>query len=122
MIITDKVLESAKIAMVATVDLETVITEANERGEGLTAIMAVNATLESIKRHTVDVHDHVKSFCVAYNAYCDAKRDDNHNGVCVWGNILLEDMEKSGIYPFPVHEIKNSINLHNDLAKYEDSL
>lgn len=38
-----------------------------------------------------------KSLAVAYHAYHEARQNDDHNGVVVWGEMLKEAQEATGV-------------------------
>jgi hypothetical protein len=59
----------------------------------------------------------IKALAVSYRAYSEATSTDDSNGIVVWGEILIEDQEATGVELHPATAIRRHVNLHREAAK-----
>lgn len=59
----------------------------------------------------------IKALAVSYHAYSEATSTNNANGIVVWGEILIEDQEATGVEMHPASAIRRHVNLNRETAK-----
>lgn len=54
----------------------------------------------------------IKSLAVNYHAYLGASANGDSNGIIVWGEMLLEAQELTGVEMFEPENLTSAIELH----------
>lgn len=92
--LTNDELEKMKSGLFATVDLETVMAQANEQGQGQIVLMTINALLERLKDHTgQSIADETDKFLSVVLACGHHSIEDDGKGISIIMNLREREFQ-----------------------------